>query len=120
MKHMRNTYRKISLDALLWALGGFAEPAPKPIDLRDRRLAELWRQGVPCAAIAEALGITVRNVVVRRGLLGLPSRYRPRKFAARKAAAFRALPASFRGLSDLNSLRGNDFDDGPLFEGDAP
>ena len=72
---MPNTYRKIRLDALLWALGGFAEPAPKPIDLRDRRFAELWRSGRPISEIGAALGMSVTNVATRRHLLGLPKRY---------------------------------------------
>ena len=71
---MRHTYRKASLDELLWALGGFAEGEPKPIDRRRERFVKLWAEGCVTTEIMQRLGMSRQLVSVERHNLGLPKR----------------------------------------------
>lgn len=78
----RNTYAKVRLDTLLFALGGFAECEPTRVEKRNARMVRLWSKGLTGQEIADQLGVARVTVYFYAHALQLPARRRcPRREA---------------------------------------
>lgn len=78
----RNTYAKVRLDTLLFALGGFAECEPTRAEKRNAKIARLWSMGLPGQTIADQCGLSRVTIYFYAHALQLPARRRcPRREA---------------------------------------